>query len=505
LQAAAALTTAGRELGDALPTIDASSAGALLGAALANGVARAGCDAGLANASNAIAVPLLNRKAEPVGAMLLLCDAASNSARLSFVKAFACSAAVSLDGKARITAQKYLFEAFIQLIAAAIDAKSPYTGGHCARVPELTKMLARPACEDVGDAYGKFRLSDDDWQALHIADWRHDGGKVTTPEYVVDKASKLETIYDRIHEMRMRFEVLKRDAEIAACKPKPEARTALCGVANWLPHCDRSTTTLPSSPAVIRAASSWPRKRSRACNASPRAPGHVRWMIELAFPTKNNSARPKLPPPFYRSPKPCSPTNRSTFSLGDRRTDRRPITPWEFAWPTALCSTTSVRSTNLAVERGTLSEEERYKISEHMVQTLVMLAQLPFPTHLSQVPEIAGGHHEKMDGSGYPRRLTGAQVSPLAQMMAIADIFEALTAIDRPYKKGNTFSEAPTIMSRMQAEHHIDAEPFAIFLRSGVFLDYAQRYMQAQQLDEVDIDSLLGSPGNQQLSCKHKA
>ncbi|MCB1942965.1 MAG: HAMP domain-containing protein, partial [Candidatus Accumulibacter sp.] len=206
-----------------LPAVELSSAGPLLGAALADGVARAGrlqredvaslggLGAGL---GEAIAVPLLNRQAELVGAILLLCDAPSDDARLSFVKAFSGSAAVSLESKALIKAQKDLFEAFIQLIATAIDAKSPYTGGHCARVPELTRMLAEAACKDDRGAYRDFQLSDDDWEALHVAAWLHDCGKVTTPEYVVDKATKLETINDRIHEVRMRFEVLKRDAEI---------------------------------------------------------------------------------------------------------------------------------------------------------------------------------------------------------------------------------------------------------------------------------------------------
>jgi hypothetical protein len=178
-----------------------------------------------------------------------------------------------------------------------------------------------------------------------------------------------------------------------------------------------------------------------------------------------------------------------------RAQDRLPDdNPWGFRMAVPALLYNRGELYNLAVERGTLSEEERYKINEHIVQTLIMLSQLPFPKHLSQVPEIAGGHHEKMDGSGYPRRLTRTQMSPLARMMAIADIFEALTAIDRPYKKGKTLSEALTIMSRMQREQHIDPELFALFLRSGVYLDYARRFMQAQQLDVVDIDRLLGSP-----------
>jgi HD-GYP domain-containing protein (c-di-GMP phosphodiesterase class II) len=148
---------------------------------------------------------------------------------------------------------------------------------------------------------------------------------------------------------------------------------------------------------------------------------------------------------------------------------------------------------NLSVARGTLSEEERYKINEHIVQTLIMLTQLPFPKHLREVPEIAAGHHEKMDGTGYPRRLTREQMSPVARMMAIADIFEALTAVDRPYKKGKTLSEAIRIMAMMKKEQHIDPELFDLFLRSGAYREYAERFMRPEQIDEVDIAAYLGS------------
>jgi HD-GYP domain-containing protein (c-di-GMP phosphodiesterase class II) len=146
---------------------------------------------------------------------------------------------------------------------------------------------------------------------------------------------------------------------------------------------------------------------------------------------------------------------------------------------------------NLTVGRGTLSEEERYKINEHVVQTIKMLKDLPFPKHLQCVPEIAGGHHEKMDGTGYPRRLTGGKMSQLARMLAIADIFEALTAADRPYKVGKTLSQALAIMARMQREGHIDPELFELFLQSGVHQEYARQFLRPAQIDEVRIEDYL--------------
>jgi len=148
---------------------------------------------------------------------------------------------------------------------------------------------------------------------------------------------------------------------------------------------------------------------------------------------------------------------------------------------------------NLSIGRGTLTEEERYKINDHIVQTIVMLTKLPFPRHLKSVPELAGGHHEKMDGTGYPKRLSGAEMSVQARIMAIADIFEALTAADRPYKKGKTLSEAIAIMARMKKEKHIDPDLFDLFLESGVYRDYAERYMEKRFIDAVDVRAYVGA------------
>jgi hypothetical protein len=146
---------------------------------------------------------------------------------------------------------------------------------------------------------------------------------------------------------------------------------------------------------------------------------------------------------------------------------------------------------NLSIRRGTLTEEERYKINQHIVLTITMLDALPLPRHLRGVPEIAGGHHEKLDGTGYPRRLNAGQLCPEARMMAIADIFEALTAADRPYKSGKTLPEALSIMAKMCREQHLDPDLFALFLRSGVYREYAEKYLSAEQLAVVRIEEYL--------------
>ena len=441
--------------------------------------------------SHAIAVPLLNRQQNLVGAMVLLQHAATDKARLSFIEALSGSAAVSLETKELIRAQKQLFEAFITLIAGAIDAKSAYTGGHCARVPELTKMLARAACEESSGPYKDFSLDEDAWEAVHVAAWLHDCGKVTTPEYVVDKATKLETLYDRIHEIRMRFEVLKRDAEIdclkaiSAGEPEAAARARLSEQMAQLDddfifvaNCNEGGEFMaPEKQARLQsiAARHWQRTLDDR--------------IGISHEEKQRKAQaPAAELPAMETLLADKPEHRVERLARDKIAEDN---PWGFKLQVPELLYNRGELYNLSVARGTLSEEERYKINEHIVQTLIMLSQLPFPKHLRNVPEIAAGHHEKMDGTGYPKRLRGEDMSPLARMMAIADIFEALTAVDRPYKKGKTLSEAIKIMSFMKKDQHIDPELFDLFLRSGVYQAYAARFMHPEQIDTVDITAYI--------------
>ena len=438
-----------------------------------------------------IGIPLLNRQRQLVGAMLLFLDEQPGAALVSFARALSGAMASSLETRELIKAQKELFESFVQLIAVAIDAKSPYTGGHCARVPELSKMLARAACDAKEGPFRDFGLSDDEWETLHVAAWLHDCGKVTTPEYVVDKATKLETIYDRIHEVRMRFEVLKRDAEIAALKEvaagaDPVATTAAL---------NETLHGLDEDFAFVAACNEGGEFLAKDKAERLRAIAGRRWLrtlddrIGLSHEEKERKSRTPAPPlPAMEPLLADRPEHRILRSDKERIADDN---PWGFRMTVPELLYNRGELYNLLVERGTLSEEERFKINEHIVQTVVMLSRLPFPKHMRQIPEIAGGHHEKMDGTGYPKRLTREQLSPVARMMAIADIFEALTAVDRPYKKGKTLSEAIRIMSFMKKDGHIDPDLFELFLQSGVYRRYAEAYMKPEQIDDVDIGAYL--------------
>jgi HD-GYP domain-containing protein (c-di-GMP phosphodiesterase class II) len=446
-----------------------------------------------------LTVPLKNHEEEVIGVLQLLNAQDAKGKVVPFgddirplIEALASQAAVSLNNQMLIQAQKDLLDAFIELIAGAIDSKSPYTGGHCQRVPELTKMLTRAACEDA-KRFAEFDLTEEEWYELHIAAWLHDCGKVTTPEYVVDKATKLETIYDRIHEVRMRFEVLKRDAEIAALK----AQIAGGDESELRAGLERTWAELDEEFAFVAE-----------CNIGGEfmADGKIERLKQIAARTWMRTLDDRLGISYdeakrkKRTPARALPAEEMLLDDRDDHIVHRdavdllaPDNKWGFKMAVPAHKYNLGEVYNLSIARGTLTAEDRYKINDHIVQTIIMLEALPFPKHLRRVPEFAGGHHEKMDGTGYPKRLMGGEMSIPARIMAIADIFEALTAADRPYKTPKKLSEAVKIMSFMEKDAHIDPELFKLFLESGVYKEYAERFLDPAQIDEVDIGAYVNA------------
>jgi HD-GYP domain-containing protein (c-di-GMP phosphodiesterase class II) len=445
-----------------------------------------------------VTVPLLDRGGAAIGVLCLFLRGSSaqpSQERLALVRAFAGAGGVAIDNQRLLAAHKALLNSLIELIARAIDAKSHYTAGHCERVPQLTNMLTRVACEQKEGPFADFNLNEEQWEALRIAGGLHDCGKVTTPEYVVDKATKLETLHDRIHEVRMRFEVLKRDAEITCLKAiaaggnESELQSALAS----------ELRTLDEEFAFIASCNEGgefmePEKVERlkriACRTWQRTLDDrlgVSW--EEAKRQARTPARPLPATEQLLADKPEHVIERQEVDLMSEHN------PWGFKlqMPASLYNRGELY--NLSIAHGTLNEEERYKINDHIVQT-IMLSTLPFPKYLKTVAELAGGHHEKMDGTGYPKRLHRDEMSIPARIMAIADIFEALTAADRPYKKAKKLSEAIRIMSFMKKDRHIDPELFDLFLSSGVYLQYAEEFMQRDYIDEVDVNAYLGVPSS---------
>ncbi|VVQ05385.1 hypothetical protein PS918_04596 [Pseudomonas fluorescens] len=450
-----------------------------------------------------IGIRLHNRHNETVGLLVfLLADSGNQSDleklrpdRIAFLQAVSGAAAVSIESQRLQARQKQLLDAFIKLLAGAIDAKSPYTGGHCQRVPALALMLAQAAAASKDPAFDAYQPTDDEWEALHIAAWLHDCGKVTTPEYVVDKATKLETLNDRIHEVRTRFEVLKRDVWINYWQALAQGGDEQ----HLSQRRDATLSELDDDFAFIARCNLGGEAMAESDLQRLRRIGQRTWARtlddRLGVSWEENQRQ-------ARTPAPTLPVTESLLAdkpehLFDRADAEliAPDNPWGFKLEVPRHKYNRGELYNLSITRGTLTSEERYVINHHMVQTILMLNHLPFPEHLRNVPEIAGGHHEKMDGTGYPKCLKREDMSLPARMMAIADIFEALTAADRPYKKAKSLSEALGIMATMCRDAHIDPELFGLFIKARVYLQYAERFLDPRQIDAVDPSGLLIKAG----------
>lgn len=377
---------------------------------------------------------------------------------------------ILLENKQLNEAYGQLLESFIEVLARAIDAKSPYTGAHCQRVPVIARLLATAAVQEDSGPLRDFEMNSDDWYTLHIASWLHDCGKVTTPEYIVDKATKLETIYNRIHEIRNRFEILRRDAHIDYLKKRlansdtPEKLQAefvnriktLEKDYDFIAQCnigDKDMSERDNAELERISRMTFTRYFSRMKGLSWAERDHIKNPADYERPGIENLLQNRDDHLFDQ------------YNRGELY--------------------------NLEVQHGTINKEEREKINEHIVVTIDMLKALPFPKELSKVVEYAGAHHERVDGKGYPNGLTGDQMSTPAKIMAIADIFEALTANDRPYKEPKKLSEVLAIMRDMKNNGHIDPDLYKVFITSKVYLDYAEQYISPAQIDEVNPDDYL--------------
>ncbi len=439
-----------------------------------------------------LTVPVSPRGGEPLGVLQFMNAMAPGTERIvafspdivALVEALAAQAAVALDNIELVASQKQLMESMIRVLATAIDAKSPYTGRHCERVPELAFLLADAAGRVTDGPLAEFGFrSEQEWQEFRIGAWLHDCGKIATPEYVIDKATKLETIYNRIHEVRTRFEVLLRDLEIERLRmalaqgPNSERDAA----------CARQRAALVDDYAFVAR-----------CNVGGEAmaDADVARLLEIAdrpwvrhfddrLGLSGDELARRAGTPVLDLPVVEKLLSDRAHDLVPRSEQDKPDPAFGFRMnvPRHLYNQGEVY--NLSVRRGTLTAEERYKINEHMVHTIMMLERMPFPKDLKRVPEYAGTHHERIDGKGYPRQLAGDALSVPSRIMAIADIFEALTASDRPYKKPKPLSEALMVL-RGLAGTHVDADLFNLLITSNVFLQFARRFLKPEQIDVVD-------------------
>jgi HD-GYP domain-containing protein (c-di-GMP phosphodiesterase class II) len=432
--------------------------------------------------------PLLNQARQLVGVLNLGYERAITKAQAdkhAFLREVLSFAEIAKDNIDKMQQQKEMLNAFITLIASAIDTKSPYTGGHCQRVPELTRLLAEAASQD-NQYFPSFSLSSEQWEELMLAAWMHDCGKVTTPEYVVDKATKLETIYDRIHEIRMRFELLKCQAEvdywqgiaqggdpIALEAQRIHEQQSLDDDFAFVAQCNLGSECM-SDEAIIRLKQIAQRQWKRTLDDQL----GISWLE-----AKRHTETPSLP--VMENVLADKAVHQIQWETGQAPQD---IWPEKFVLQPGALRYNRGELYNLCIRRGTLNDEERFMINDHIVQTILMLKRLPYPEHLKHVPDIAGGHHERMDGKGYPRGLNEQQLSIPARIMAIADVFEALTSSDRPYKKAKTLAESIEIMTDMATSGHIDPKLYLIFLEQKIYQRYASQFLDATQQSQVDLD-----------------
>jgi len=418
-----------------------------------------------------LTVPMRNHENEVIGVLQLINALdQKNSAIIPFsrddqqlLESLASQAAIALTNRHLIDQLEKLFEAFIQLINTAIDDKSPYTGGHCARVPELTMMLAEAVNRTKSGPLKDFVMTDKDRHELKIAGLLHDCGKITAPVHVVDKATKLHTLFDRIHLLDTRFEILKRDAEIAMLR---EGASGAAG------H--------PSASPLrgLRALSS---------NISPASVGEQEAAIRAEYDARIRQLDDDRE--FLRH---CNIGSEAMSAQAQERVRQIASYQWRDGDGKTGNFLSEDEVENLTIRAGTLTAAERQIINHHIDVTIKMLESLPWPRHLKNVPEYAGGHHERMDGKGYPRGLTRDQMSVLARVMGVADIFEALTAKDRPYKKGKTLTESLNILGKFKLGGHIDPDLFDVFIREKVYLDYAKQFLAPEQIDDVDVSRIPG-------------
>lgn len=362
---------------------------------------------------------------------------------VTLIRSFASLGAIALTNSSLIKEMEELFSTFAETIAMAIDEKSPHTGGHCKRVPALTLMLADAVNAISKGPLASFSMSDSDRHQLDIAGWLHDCGKIATPDHIMEKATKLETIFDRISFIDAKFEIISRDLKINY------QEQIISAMKNGKPvevqQLERLLDTELKQVALDRALLQ-------------------RINVGGEFLGDKELAQIERIAQHYH------------LVINDIRTP--------------LLNDDEVE--NLSIRRGTLTAGEHDVMKRHMDVTKNILDALPFPKHLSKVSEYALGHHEKLDGTGYPRGLTKEQMSVPARLMAITDIFEALSAVDRPYKKAKPVSECLFILGTMVEKNHLDPDIFAVFVESGVYKNYISEYANPEQLDDVDLNNLPG-------------
>ena len=387
-----------------------------------------------------LTIPLKNHKDKVIGVLQLI-NAKKNDKIINFsdelvnlVEALSSQASVALTNQLLIDEQKQLFRAFIKLVAEALEKKDQVTGGHCNRVPVLTMMIAEEINLDKTGLFKNFIFSDDELDELYVAGWLHDFGKVATPEYIMNKSTKLEGLYDKIDEIKFRFEILKRDAKLEQYRAFIEKK--------GLDNSKELDTKLDNIDNDLR------------------------------FLEKSNLGGEFMDESLKKRIKEIAKQHIIIDGQNKPILDEEEI---DF----------------LTISKGTLSTNDRKIMEDHVVLTYDLLSKLPYPDHLKEVPFYAGCHHEKINGKGYPNGYSGNELPIQARIIAIADVFEGLTAPDRPYKKGYKLSKALGILKYMVNDGEIDKDLFNLFITKKLYLKYANDMVNKSQIDDINEKELL--------------
>ena len=383
-----------------------------------------------------LTIPMKNHENDIIGVLQLINaqDKATGTTRVfdaedqQLAESLASQAAVTLTNKQLIDGMKDLFDALVKMIASTIDEKSAHTGNHCRKIPLITMLLADAVNRTRQGPFADFTISDDELYQLETAAWLHDCGKLTTPDRVMEKSTKLEMPIDRIELVKSRFEILKRDRLIARLINGEDI------------------------PAEVKAQTS-------------RAYDEDQLIQDLKLIETSNAGGEFTPDEVIERIHEIA----KSYTVEIDGVTKPILTEDEVH--------------HLSINKGTITQEERSIINNHIVMTIKMLESLPFPKHLKSVTEHAGGHHERVDGKGFPKGLTRDEMSVPARIMAIADVFEALTANDRPYKPPMKLSKALSIMEKMKDDGHIDPDLHDVFVNEKVYMEYALLHLSKEQID----------------------
>lgn len=390
-----------------------------------------------------LVIPLKNHEFEIIGVLQLLNKHDSNNETIAFDKedeeitlSLASQAAIAITNTTLIEGLEKLLEAFLKSIIYAISKKSPYTAGHIKRMVMLSVMIAEAIDKD-SEVFGAKNFSAQELRQINFAALMHDIGKLATPEQVVDKSTKLETIFDRIKIVESRVELIKKALEVELLNKK-------------IAHSSSGKSSHEELDSEFK------KKLD---------------LLDSYFMLIQNSNRG------------AEFTTDEQIALIQNIASQN----WEIDGKDYFIINED-EAYNLSVQKGTLTSQERDIINEHANISVDILNKLPFPKKYKEIPQISGNHHEKINGKGYPMGLKGDEISFEARILAVADIFEALTASDRPYKKGNPLSSAMKILYFMAKDDELDRDIVKFFYTSGLYLKYAKKLLPLESIDEVTVD-----------------